>query len=655
MVAYISERVYKSQMVAYISERVYKSLNFWIQFVALQLIIMNNYRYFSYSLISLLFLFLSVISHPINDNHNKDPCLPLLGNSNPKYKDVKNCLTSFSYNNTRAKATIETLKSLTKDFYVFHDQAKEQPHPGFTFDPIDLEKELDKILVTHYKTDFDFLTDIRKLYKRLRDGHTQFSANCYSQFTFDQQLFLYSVVTNGKQVIKIFDDLIDPTNVDCEVTFIDSKPAMEEIKNFANNNSFISRDLGVRFNNVLTSLSSPFGNLGPSFLGSEFVYREDLPETDGIEYTLNCPNNKPKKFKREWLVDSFSTSNFNDSKSFFNNYCLYIIDSDSETPKKLVNPQKNMQYRQHTKTLSNNKASKPKYSLSQATLVYSTYKKKIQFYQSGDTGIVVIPAVPNYGDVLKGFKIFADKGIKKLVLDLSNNAGGFIEFVKLFNSIFAPAHSKHTIFPDDILVDSPSVRQAISASIGTGNSLDPTSFIDFKTGKPFKNAEDFIGSNKYERGGTFSRYSEKHNFDDSNLSKLPWDNTNTIIITNGVCGSACALISEYLNEVSKIRTIAVGGFYEEKLSFSSYTGGNNLDSDVIFTLFSKLKLKYVPEFEYLATLGFNFREAYSLNEPNVVLDFDFRPADFRLYYNEKNARDPSLLWVEASKIIDKLN
>ncbi|RHZ82795.1 hypothetical protein Glove_103g223 [Diversispora epigaea] len=614
---------------------------------------MNNYKYFSYSLISLFFLFLSVISHPINDD-NGDPCAPLLGNSNPKYDDVKNCLTSFPYDKTRAQTTIDTLKSVTKDFYVLYNQAKEQPHPGFTFDPIDLEKELDNILAFPYTTDFNFLTDIRKLYKRLHDAHTQFLASCYSQFAFSQQLTLYSVVTNGKQVIKIFDDSVDHTNVDCEVTTINSNPAMEEIKNFANNNSFISRDLGVRFNNALTSLSFENGELGLFSYGSEFVYREDLPETDGIEYTLNCPNNQPKNFKREWHVDSPFTDGFTDSKSFFENNCLNP--SNNKIPKKTIDPKKPIPYRQHTKTsikkLIKTDASTST-SLSQATLVYQS-SDNIQFYQSGDIGIVVVPEVNGDSDVTKGFQMFIDKGIKQLVLDLSNNGGGLIEFARFFNSFFVSAPS--TVFPDDMSVDSPIVKQAIDASVGTGGLLDPTSgLIDFKTGEPFKNAADFIGSNNYERGGTLSGYSEKHNFAPfiTGQIKLPWDKTNTIILTNGVCGSSCALISEYLNEVGKIRTVAVGGFYEEKLSFSSFTGGNNLSSDNIFSTFLGLSINYVPDFVYsLTVLGFTFREAYSINDPNVVLDFDFRPADFRLYYDEKSARDPSLLWIEAAHLLD---
>ncbi|CAG8482760.1 1057_t:CDS:2, partial [Diversispora eburnea] len=558
------------------------------------------------------------------------PCVPLLGNSNPKLKDVENCLTSFPYNKTRAKSTIETLKSLTNDFYVFNNQAKEQPHPGFTFDPIDLEKELDKILATNYKTDYNFLTDIRKLYIKLHDGHTQF----YASF---------------------FHDFLDSTNIDCEVTLINSKPAIEEITNFAKNNSFISRDLGVRFNNALTSLSLVNGVLDISGLGSEFVLREDIPESDGIEYTLNCPNNKqPKNFKREWLIGSTYTTGFKDSKSFFENNCLWTI--NDATSKKVIDPQKTIPYSHHyVKTLTETESdtpntSKPKYSLSQATLVFATYRKAIQFYQSGDIGIVVVSTVPLGADLVKGFKLLAEKGVKKLVLDLSNNRGGSVVFAEYFNSFFVP--SKRAIFPDDISVESPLVRKAINASVGTNGVFDPTSFIDFRTGKYFKNAADFIGSNKYKRGGTLSSYSNKHNFEPNSEKKLklPWNNTNTIIITNGVCGSACSLITEFLSEAGKIRTIAVGGLYEEKLSYSSFTGGNNLDSDDIFRFLIDLKIKYVPDFEYLGTsLGFNFREAYSLKDPNVVLDFDFRPADFRLYYNEKNARDPSLLWEDATR------
>ncbi|CAG8729958.1 29904_t:CDS:2, partial [Racocetra persica] len=142
---------------------------------------MTSYRSLSYFLI-FLFLLFSVISSANSHPHKRDapdPCAPVLASTNPNYTDVKNCLTSFPYNETKAKETVDLLKKYTSDFYVFFNQAREQPKPGFTFEPVDIFKELDKIIASSPKTEFEFMNSLRNVYKRLRDAHTQLIPSCY--------------------------------------------------------------------------------------------------------------------------------------------------------------------------------------------------------------------------------------------------------------------------------------------------------------------------------------------------------------------------------------------------------------------------------------------------------------------------------------------
>lgn len=230
------------------------------------------------------------------------------------------------------------------------------------------------------------------------------------------------------------------------------------------------------------------------------------------------------------------------------------------------------------------------------------------------------------------------------------------------NALLAP--SNHTIFPDDINIESESVRAAIKGSAkrhDNGSFFYPPNFINFETGKFFKSADEFIGSNTFKRGGSPSRYSNKFFLDIepeykkviAKKPKFPWNNDSMIIITNGMCGSSCALIAQYLQEVGNVKTIAVGGFAKKDMSFASFTGGANVNYEFIY---EDPNLKSVPKkIEYNVDFGFTFLEAYSLKYPDQVMDFQFRPADKRIYYDENSARDPSLLWVQASKIMDTFN
>ncbi|CAG8728799.1 10165_t:CDS:2 [Cetraspora pellucida] len=618
---------------------------------------MTSYGSLSYFLISLFLLF-SVISSVNSRPHKKDPCAPVIATANPKYNDVKNCLSSFPYDAAIAKKTVDVLKQYSSSFYSFFNQAREQAKPGFTFEPVDIIKELDKIIESNPKTEFEFMKSLRNTYIKLHDAHVQLFSSCYTQFLYDQRLHLYSVLDKkGNQIIKVFDDLDDHTNIDCEVTSIDSVPAFDAIKNFANNQSFISRDLGVRLNNALTSISLEDGK--PWILGSEFTVRVDLPETDSITYTLNCPNTVTKNVTREWFVTflEFETG----IKSFYKDICLSsegdrAKHKESHTIKKfgilpyISNPK--------LKNALSNRISTPSVKLSKATLVHDA--THVKFYKSigSDFGIVVfIDEEADNNGTLAGFKKLAeDSSIKKLVLDLSNNPGGFIDFAHLINSILLPSNSfNHTFFPYDMNVQSDIAKKFITSSFKPNHENFFSDFIDFETGKHFKSSKEVIGSKKIKRGGSLSSYSTKFTpVDLPKQIKLPWDTKNMIILSNGASGSAASMISQYLQEVGQVPTVSIGGFANQPLSFASFPGGIVLGSDDLFEFLTELGISDLPPLDshYKGfVLTFPFVEAYSFKHPDTVLEFDFRPADHRLFYNEKNIRDPSLLWVEAVNLI----
>ncbi|CAG8671391.1 2134_t:CDS:2, partial [Cetraspora pellucida] len=399
--------------------------------------------------------------------------------------------------------TVDLLKKYTSAFYVFFNQAKEQAKPGFTFEPVDIIKELDNIIESNPKTEFEFMVSLRNTYKKLRDAHTQLFPSCYGAFLYDQQLHLYSI-------IKVFDDLIDPTNIDCEVTSIDSVPTFDAIKNFANNHSFISRDLGVRLNNALTSISLKDGK--PAKIRCEFTVRVDIPETDSITYTLNCPNAKVKNVTREWFITFLA---FDEGmKYFYKDVCL------------------------------------------------SSGNERAKHKRSHD--------------------------------------------VKKFENLPYIYHPKLK----DVL-SKRITKSSVTLILSNGDKMDVSE----------TSSEELIGSKKIKRGGSQSSYFTKFILD--NLPKqieLPWDTKNMIILSNGASGSAAGLIAQHLQEVG------------QTLSFASFPGGTYLDSDLI-TEFGIFDLPALNSHYVFFVMTFTFTETYSFKNPDTVLEFDFRPADRRLFYD----------------------
>ncbi|CAG8589169.1 20215_t:CDS:1 [Dentiscutata erythropus] len=200
------------------------------------------------------------------------------------------------------------------------------------------------------------------------------------------------------------------------------------------------------------------------------------------------------------------------------------------------------------------------------------------------------------------------------------------------------------------------------------NAFDMSDSVNAKTHANFTSADELFGNNVYIRGGVMGNYSNKFVISDSYLNEfkqfiqnfttpLPWKSEDYIILTNGLCGSACALFAEHAAKFNNVTTVAVGGIASNPLlSYSSFIGGAVFNSIEVFESLDKLALlnnSLMPKSFPLAGMEVTFTtyEAYSKINLDEILEFTFRPADFRLFYNEKNIRNVSILWSQTAALI----
>ncbi|CAG8500055.1 2062_t:CDS:2, partial [Scutellospora calospora] len=310
-------------------------------------------------------------------------------------------------------------------------------------------------------------------------------------------------------------------------------------------------------------------------------------------------------------------------------------------------------------------------SVGKATLIFDAFIAR--FYKLQDFGVVVISTeyitdsvAYNYlSNIVVGFKLLANKGIKKIVLDLSNNQGGDIFVGHYINKLLFPDIQNFPLDQKVNNISTPFIEEISKIKKKAGREFHYKTYISAKINSQFDNVSDFIGNNIYTRGNAQVKYTSKAYFNDSELysakvptrPRLPWTERDIIILTDGICQSTCAIITQRLAEIN-VPTISVGGFPNKRFSFAAYAVGvaystsdfitfleqlKNLDSSLI----SKLTLS--PDL----TLKFSLAEAYSIKNPNEIMDFSYRPADYQLYYDERSARDPSQLWIQAAKYIGK--
>nr|CAG8505090.1 13917_t:CDS:10 [Entrophospora candida] len=472
------------------------------------------------------------------------------------YEDVKNCYESLPYNNDIAVS--------------------------------DIIAELDALLQKSYTSDFQFSTDLQNLISPLKDGHLSIQSECYN-----------------------------PTNIDCEVTQIDNQPALQFIIDYATTEINGSKDLGVRFNLALASLSLLNAKAAPAISSEQFTRRFGLPKNANYTYTLQCSNATDptapvitKTITRNWVVQAskpdLDSGGLNDTKTFFETFCL-------KDPK-LVNAPKS-----------------PSFIEELEPSMDDLYEIDLMFDQKVTQGVLIF-----------------DAAVLKFYL-LPNNIG-----VAVIGR-FSPLDKKSPLILFDSLMKG---FQLLSTNV-----FDPRNYVDAKTLYELKTADDLIGNNFKTRGGVTSRYTNKFFASDSQILKellgnntnpLPWKSTDYVILSNGFCGSSCANVAQILEELWNVTTVAVGGLYGTPLSYASFAGGQVTNLEAMLNDLQTLGItsannKLVPKgFLTKTNIGFPYKEVYSYKgEGEIVMEYDFRPAKYRIYYDAESIRDPSKLWLQA--------
>ncbi|CAG8761342.1 17784_t:CDS:2, partial [Racocetra fulgida] len=330
------------------------------------------------------------------------------------------------------------------------------------------------------------------------------------------------------------------------------------------------------------------------------------------------------------------------STSYWNNFCAATV-----TPAP-INPLNN--FGDYSKTYDS--------MISNAQMVFNGTSSR--FYMLDQTGIAMISTLSPIVDeqeqminILQGFNKLNEMGAKKIVLDLTDNSGGIISVAEFVNILLFP--NTNPSFPSDGKVTNFSTLAIQTATTGqiSDSVFEAQQYALFSTEQVFNTSQDFIGNNVYTRG-TQVRYTNKFIYTRNRViiqqvlgnspPKYPWTSKNIIILTNGICGSSCARIAQHLAELQGVATIAVGGFADTPLSFSSFTGGEAFNSYALFKDLFELGLLDNPlspqPFDLYGILAFPIFEKYSVKNDQEVLEFSYRKADHRLFYDEKSVRDP---------------
>jgi hypothetical protein len=321
------------------------------------------------------------------------------------------------------------------------------------------------------------------------------------------------------------------------------------------------------------------------------------------------------------------------------------------------------------------------------------------FFEDISTGVLSLPTfdvvgdptIPDFGETVANFIGNATEAkLSKIVIDLQRNSGGavllaFNTFKQFFPDLLPFAGSRRRIFPMantlgkatteffDSLRDDDEDERAFKEQIeagewiitprlraGTGRNF--TSWDEYANG-PADNGDTFSLTEQYDLANPVFDASAFDQFIPTSFllgAELPprsWQPNRIVILTDGLCSSACALFVEMMTRVG-VRTVVAGGrpstgpmqaaagsrgaaSYSADLIDDDIEFGRDISDEAVATLPDVREPDMVTYF-----LGINLRDQIRENE-KTPLQFKYEAADCRIYYTLANVLNMTQLWRDT--------
>jgi len=267
-----------------------------------------------------------------------------------------------------------------------------------------------------------------------------------------------------------------------------------------------------------------------------------------------------------------------------------------------------------------------------------------------------------------GFAKLKSSGITKLIIDLSNNLGGATCMGTYFLTRFGKKDGSKLIPKKPLFTNMrvhPSlirISEKLPANYD-GNIFSRLYWQD-KDGVKYSSANWTEQSQTFVQSGREVLYSNNIlDICDSIITKPGvsydgyFDPNNVVVLTNGYCGSACAVVAAHLFESygfqTMVTTIKKSAFDPAVYSFA---GGQAYDSDTMLQITSgRLSMLHDPlipgPFPTRATLYFTVRQVFSEAQKMKPLEYSRLKAQYYLPLNPYNSLRPAQIWASAAALV----
>ncbi|KAJ4491905.1 hypothetical protein C8J55DRAFT_502397 [Lentinula edodes] len=620
-----------------------------------------------------------------------DPCAAIAGKLFALPADVLACEKSFPFNETLRQNVLTTV-SRVFDFYTFENWYLDSPAP-FQESTNNIRANLTRINTTQYDTDYDFNIDLYDFTTQLNDGHTRWFTNCYTNWQNILPAPFINVELNGTQGVYIAPDSVDFINLigtsytdlleemefdwqrlsGAQITSIEGQDPYDYADFVADTVSGNYLDHGVRVNSVFSSYR---------ISGTDFSQRlGDLAGPTGVKQTslevkLIVANSTTEETVTIPFIASFLGVAFTDQASYWENNCAANPDTNgvdlrtSGLTRRLNETPRRRLAKGNIIDKSNDSAiGLPPQFLPTAPQVDGSEDVIKNFILPDNiTGVMFVGSFePDdfdqfQADTVAAISAFQSAGVSRLLIDLTNNGGGF---VCLGQFLFQYLAGSNIGYPGFVSTNRANLlaQKIVAADIALGND-DTITFYSadnwaFLNDTEMSASYDYIDPSLPFTVNAVNEPTSQRFHDTCQLSFTqtipedpPFPTESVAIVSNGNCASTCAMFSTLMNERLQTKIAVFGGKPGENVEFKGMAGNQVLEWADIDTEIKTAGLKddplAPPDLLVSGDFRHNWRTAWSWLNESIPIAFLSELPKLRFPFTLETYNNPQNLWVYAA-------
>ena len=648
-----------------------------------------------------------------------DPCAKIAGQKWVSPRDVRACYSSFPVDQKEKSNIIEVINK-TLAFHASTNYQIKAPEPYTSNVHEDLLATLAKIGRQTQKNDYDLHIGLSRTLKRVNDGHCVWVNYCYDSAYVNYLPIPLVLLTDkrGSQHVTIAPAAFEVASAefpDQIELWQNSLPPWLKGKLESLNGARVILINGldpfvaVNANAAITGGYQAFGTRQNSFFSSyqlaatgwNYIMgnfaQQSLPLDDQVVLTI----------KREGVLlpetiilpyrSRFAGTAFTDSASYRQNNCKAKATSNGQdyyaSSIESLGPTEELPIEKAEQQPKLNPEERKKFALNvllddipvQNVVLPERLKPGLpssdadysvaRYYllEDGVTGVLALGSfsAPSYWDfqqsLLDGLQDLKAKGATRLLVDITNNGGGYVCVAVFLHRLLAGA--KLNTVPQagfDTTARAGPLAQEIVQSL-IDKDLDPEQRTLYSPLNWRDENNDFFGPDRNWLQPTrnltingnkdyFSPRLGNECYPEGILDapeEAVFDPKQVVIIGNGRCASSCSIFSIHMQKLQGARTVVVGGKKSTPQSYSGIVGGQSTNFATIDSEIKTAKLKThglaPPDLLVNGVQGITWRLGFGYDQRDEPEEWQARPANLNLALDATLANNPQAVWYEVVK------